>query len=112
MCAVPVRVGPVRTLPSLLRWSTQPPLDTLQRQAADSGPTAGMFEALIVHKQEATHAMPPFATEVRPAAARVHAAPPPHCRACPDRLLSCSWHRTPGASPTLAARPPTPPTSP
>ena len=51
-------------------------LDTLQRQAADSGPTAGMFEALIVHKQEATHAMPPFATEVRPAAARVHAAPP------------------------------------
>ena len=76
MCAVPVRVGPVRTLPSLLRWSTQPPLHTLQRQAADSGPTAGMFEALIVHKQEATHAMPPFATEVRPAAARVHAAPP------------------------------------
>jgi len=23
-----------------------------------------MFEALIVHKQEATHAMPPFATEL------------------------------------------------
>ena len=62
-------------------------LDTLQRQAADSGPTAGMFEALIVHKQEATHAMPPFATEVLTAAARVHAAPP-HL-AVPALIVCC-----------------------